>query len=479
MFHGTIRIIENVRHVNSLKKNLLSLGQTDSHGYKTHVENGIIKIIKGTLVLMKVEKIGTNLFMLKEEIVQEADACVASNGEESTMMWHLKIGHMLEQGLKILSERKLLPGLKSAYPSKKKLDVFPVFKEYKARVEIESEKMIKCLRTDNGGEYIDGEFLAFCKQECIQRQFTVAYTPQQNGVAEQMNMTFTSRIKGMLRTVGLPNSFWAEAAKIIYYVVNRSPFTIIRLKTSMEMWTEKLANYSYLHAFGCPVYVMYNAQERIKFDPKSRRCIFLGFSDGVKGYHLWDLTAHKIVISIYVIFVEDQLQRRDVDDSTVKEKSETVPVSVKNNLKKEDLDSFEAAPERNEQEPIESEAPKVRQSTRERRLPTGYIDSDFVGDLDKKKSTTGYVFTLARGVVSWVSKLQTVVALSTTEAEYMAVSQAYKEAIWIQKLLEELGHKQEKISVFCNRQSALHIARNPTFHSRTRHIGYSITSFKK
>ena len=72
----------------------------------------------------------------------------------------------------------------------------------------------------------------------------------------------------------------------------------------------------------------------------------------------------------------------------------------------------------------------------------GYIDSDFAGNLDKRKSTTGYVFTLASEAVSWLSKLQTVVALSTTEAEYMAATQACKEAIWIQRLMGELGHKQ-------------------------------------
>ena len=58
----------------------------DSHGYKTHMENEIMKIVKGALVLMKVEKIGANLFMLKGETLQEADACVTSNGEESTMV---------------------------------------------------------------------------------------------------------------------------------------------------------------------------------------------------------------------------------------------------------------------------------------------------------------------------------------------------------------------------------------------------------
>ena len=74
------------------------------------------------------------------------------------------------------------------YPIKKKSYVFPVFKEYKMRVELEFRKMIKCLRTDNGREYTDGEFLTFCNQKGIQRQFTVAYTSQQNGVAEMKEL---------------------------------------------------------------------------------------------------------------------------------------------------------------------------------------------------------------------------------------------------------------------------------------------------
>ena len=101
----------------------------------------------------------------------------------------------------------------------------------------------------------------------------------------------------------------------------------------------------------------------------------------------------------------------------------------------------------------------------------GYVDLDFAGDLDKRKSTLGYVFTLAGGAVSWVSKLQMVVALSTAEPKYMAATQACKEAVLIQRILEEIGHKQEKIFLFCDNQSVLHIARNPTFHSRTKHIG--------
>ena len=71
MFDSTIRTIEEVRHVKGLRKNLLSLGQMDSRWYKTHVENGIMKIVKDALVLMKAEKIGVKLFMLKDETLQE------------------------------------------------------------------------------------------------------------------------------------------------------------------------------------------------------------------------------------------------------------------------------------------------------------------------------------------------------------------------------------------------------------------------
>ncbi|KAK9152086.1 hypothetical protein Syun_010395 [Stephania yunnanensis] len=100
----------------------------------------------------------------------------------------------------------------------------------------------------------------------------------------------------------------------------------------------------------------------------------------------------------------------------------------------------------------------------------GYVDSDFAGDLDKRRSTSGLVFTMAGGAISWESKLQSVVALSTTEAEYIASTHACKEAIWLKRLLGEFKLNQDQFSVYCDSQSALHLARNPAFHSRTKHI---------
>ena len=68
----------------------------------------------------------------------------------------------------------------------------------------------------------------------------------------------------------------------------------------------------------------------------------------------------------------------------------------------------------------------------------GFVDSDHAGDMDDRKSTTGYVFTLGSAAVSWVSRLQKIIALSTTEAEYVAITEASKEMIWLKGFMEEL-----------------------------------------
>ncbi|KAE8691959.1 hypothetical protein F3Y22_tig00110864pilonHSYRG00223 [Hibiscus syriacus] len=100
----------------------------------------------------------------------------------------------------------------------------------------------------------------------------------------------------------------------------------------------------------------------------------------------------------------------------------------------------------------------------------GYADSDYAGDLDKRRSTTRYLFTLAKAPISWKSTLQSTVALSTTEAEYMAISEAVKEVIWLNGLMEDLGVVQSHISLYCDSQSSIHLAKNQVYHSWTKHI---------
>ena len=92
------------------------------------------------------------------------------------------------------------------------------------------------------------------------------------------------------------------------------------------------------------------------------------------------------------------------------------------------------------------------------------------GDVDIRKSISGYLITYAGGAVSWQSKLQKCVALSTTETEFIAATEASKELLWLNKFVNELGFDQDKYVLFCDNQSVIHLSKNASFHSRSKHI---------
>ena len=100
----------------------------------------------------------------------------------------------------------------------------------------------------------------------------------------------------------------------------------------------------------------------------------------------------------------------------------------------------------------------------------GYSDADWAGDQDDRRSTTGNIFLLSGGAVSWLSKKQATVALSTAEAEYIALSQAAQEGIWLKRLLCDLGVESMPTVILEDNQGAIAIAKNPVNHSRTKHI---------
>ena len=101
----------------------------------------------------------------------------------------------------------------------------------------------------------------------------------------------------------------------------------------------------------------------------------------------------------------------------------------------------------------------------------GYSDANCALDVDTRRSTSGYVFKIADSTISWSSRKQATVAKSTTEAEYVSLSQATQEAIWMRQLLSDIGHKVDKPTLlYEDNQGAIEIAKNQRFHSRTKHI---------
>ncbi|GKA61173.1 retrovirus-related pol polyprotein from transposon TNT 1-94 [Tanacetum coccineum] len=467
------------------------------------------------------------------------------------------------------------------YPIKKKSDVFEVFKVYKARVELDSGKNIKCLRTDNGGEYIGDEFDTFFRQEGIKRQFTTAYTPQQNEVAERMNRTLLVRARACWRLK--LRKFVLGGRLIPCYVINRFTLTAVenykvgsknpemlvlgdkiqeikegdsttRETTSIQMENEFQSNdsseaapqheeneinesqdpatrtlnhkrrrpgwqsdyvmesniaYCLLTEEGEPSTLQEALnnpdasfwkeamQEEIEALHKNKTWELVPLPGGrkpignkwvykikrngddqveryrarlvVKGYAQKEgidfneifspvvrMTTVRVVLAMCATYdlhleqldVKTAFLHGNLEEEIYMLQPEGFKQKGKENLVcrlNKSLYGLKQVPRpahavrvvsRYMTEPGRAHWKAVKRILRYIKgtsdvalcfgesdlVVKGYVHSDYAGDLDESKSTTGYVFTLSGGTVSWVSKLQSVVAMSTTKAEYVAAA---------------------------------------------------------
>ena len=117
------------------------------------------------------------------------------------------------------------------YFLKNKDEVFSKFKEFKALIENHTEKKINTFQSDNGREFTSNEFKELRKESGIKRDFSTPYNPQHNGVAERKNGTIMEAARVMLHDQDLPLHLWAEAARTIVYVQNRTPHRVLKNKT--------------------------------------------------------------------------------------------------------------------------------------------------------------------------------------------------------------------------------------------------------
>jgi hypothetical protein len=196
------------------------------------------------------------------------------------------------------------------YFLKSKDEALEKFKEFKALVENLSERKIKILRSDNGGEYTSNEFGSFCRDVGIKRELTTPYNPQQNGVAKRKNRTIMEAVKTMIHDQDLPMHLWAEAVRTTIYVQNRLSHSALGFKIPKEMFTRKKPEVSHLKIFGCPVFVHIPKEKRTKSDPSGKKGIFVGYCEVSKAFKIYIPGYHHIETNRDVKFNEDVALKR-------------------------------------------------------------------------------------------------------------------------------------------------------------------------
>jgi transposase InsO family protein len=210
------------------------------------------------------------------------------------------------------------------YFIKEKSEVFGIFKKFKTLVEKQSGKHIKKLRSDRGKEYNSHEFDKFCEDEGIERQLTVAYSPQQNGVSERKNRTVMEMARSMMKDKGLPNIFWAEAVYTAVYILNRCPTRAVQDKTPIEIWCGKKPSAKHLRVFGSICYIHVPKQKRHKLEDKTTKGIFLGYSTQSKGYRIYNLQTKKLDVSRDVEV--DENASWNWEDGKVERRNISIPI---------------------------------------------------------------------------------------------------------------------------------------------------------
>ena len=465
---GCTLILKDVRHIPDIRLNLISVSVLDKEGLEHSMKGGRWKLTKGSLVVAR-GKLCCTLYKTYVKVCK--GQLNAVEDDASPNLWHRRLAHISEKGLQLLAKQSLIPQAKGdslnpcdycvfgkhhrvsfkkssnrkisklelihsdvcgpmeveslggnkyfvtfiddasrktwVYLLQAKSQVFQCFQQFHAMVERETGKQLKCLRTDNGGEYISKEFRDYCSKYGIRHEKTVPGTPQHNGVAERMNRTIVEKVRCMLRMAKLSKPFWGEAVQTAVYLINRLPSVPLGFDIPERVWTGKEVSYSHLKVFGCKAFMHVPKEQRSKLDDRAIPCVFVGYGNTEFGYKLWDPERKKVVRSRDVVFHEHEtiadfekekktshgLGDDDVT-STVPPSSATdggnnqeaelgtdEPVTADDEL---DGDDDIAEPdamgfEQGEQPPQpENTVPQLRRSSREHRPSTRYSSSEYI-----------------------------------------------------------------------------------------------------
>ncbi|KAF1336396.1 Integrase catalytic core protein, partial [Globisporangium splendens] len=184
----------------------------------------------------------------------------------------------------------------TGYFLKRKSEVADKFSEFKAMAENQWGQRIKCVRSDNGSEFVNKRFNLICSASGIVHQLSTPYSPQQNGLAERMNRTIMEMARSMMQYKCIEHKWWGEACNTAIYIINRITNTAHPKTTAHEICYGAPPYLDHLRVFGSLGYAHIDKAKRTKLDPKSFKCMLLGYSSTSKAYRVLNIETGKIAI---------------------------------------------------------------------------------------------------------------------------------------------------------------------------------------
>ncbi|GJU87771.1 ribonuclease H-like domain-containing protein [Tanacetum coccineum] len=233
-------------------------------------------------VLLKVPR-KNNMYSvdMKNIIPKESLTCLVAKATiDESMLWHRRLAS--------------------------KDETSDILKSFITQIENLVDKKVKIIRCNNGTKFKNRVMSEFSENKGIKREFSLARTPHQNGVAERRNRTLIKAAKTMLADSKLPTTFWAEAVNTACYVQNRVLVVKPHNKTPYELFRGRTPALSFMRPFGCHVTILNTLDHLGKFDGKSDDGFFVGYSLNSKAFRVYNIRTRKVEENLHVRFLEDK-----------------------------------------------------------------------------------------------------------------------------------------------------------------------------
>ncbi|GJR75722.1 putative ribonuclease H-like domain-containing protein [Tanacetum coccineum] len=181
-----------------------------------------------------------------------------------------------------------------------------IIKNFIKEIENLVDKKVKIIRSDNGTEFKNKVMDDFCREKGIKREYSVARTPRQNGVAERRNRTLIKAARTMLADSKLPTTFWAEVVSTACYVHNRVLVVKPYNMTPYELFRGFKPALSFMRPFGCHVTILNTLDSLGKFDGKSDAGFFVGYSLSSKAFRVYNTRTMRVEENLHIKFLENK-----------------------------------------------------------------------------------------------------------------------------------------------------------------------------